>query len=199
MQRGAVKLKSGPVQAGFEFLRPAPPRAKKAERLFFAAMPDEAHALKLSRFAERFLAEEEMDGTPIKPTRLHIALQRLGEPTDAMLYAAKLVGQSVAAAGLSLRFDVLSSLGRTKRVLALTSSDPKLAALHEKLAEAVQKHGLRADEGVPHIALATGVGQIPLTAIEPYGMSITGLALLRGDPLGEFQILRRWPLNRSCL
>jgi Spx/MgsR family transcriptional regulator len=118
----------------------------------------------------------------------------IGAATRANLYAAKLVGQAVGAAGLSVQFDALGSLGRG---LALTSSDKTLAALQAHLAYVVEKNGLRLSTITPpHLTLIKSGRRQPLQVITPLAVKISGLALLRAeDARGEFQVLRRWPLN----
>ena len=53
---------------------------------------------------------------------------------------------------------------------------------------------LRKAPAMPHIVLAQGRITLPLTVMTPLAVSITGLALLRGEG-ANFQVLRRWPLN----
>lgn len=186
------------VQSEFEFGLKKPQRAPKPEQLFFALMPEERAALSLSRFAERIVADNDLGLVPLKPARLHIALDRLGAPLPSVLYGAKLAGQAVAAAGLHFHFDSIASLGGASgRTLALTSSDPALATLHTALAAALERHGLHAGETVPHIALAYGAARLAAQPIAPVTVAVTGLALLRGEAGGkEAQVLRRWPLNK---
>lgn len=184
------------AQARFEFCREAV-RAKKPERLYFALMPQESDAVLLAAFAERFLAEQELTASRIKPGRLHIALFRLGPPKRSVLYAAKLAGQAVAAAGLKFAFDSLGSLAGD---LALLSRDPALVAVQKKLGAALAQHRLKCEAFAPHITLASGIRRQPLQAIVPFTLTVTGLALLRSDGADAksgFDVLRRWPLNKA--
>jgi 2'-5' RNA ligase len=189
------------AQDVFEFCRERLARSQKPERLFFALMPDEASANRLARFAEDFIREQDLVATPIKPNRLHIALHHLGarkRSSGSLLYGAKLAGQAVAAAGLTLSFDAVGRL--SCGVLGLTSSDKALAQVHESLGALLAKNGLRAvTPRPPHIVLAQCAANLPLTVMTPLTVSVTGLALLRGEGTAyrnNFQVLRRWPLNR---
>jgi 2'-5' RNA ligase len=183
------------AQSVFEFCRPI--RALKPERLFFALMPDEQSCDRLARFAEEFIREQELEATPVKPGRLHIGLHRLGarkRSSGSFLYGAKLAGQAVAAAGLTLSFDAVGGVSRG--AFGLTSTDKVLAGVAESLGTMLAKHGLSAvAPRVPHIVLAHGRAGQTLTVMAPLSVSVTGLALLRGD--ANFQVLRRWPLNRA--
>jgi len=174
-------------------------RPKTAERLFFALMPDEPSCDRLTRFAERFIGEQELAITPLKPARLHIGLHRLGtrkRGTGSLLYGAKLAGQAVAAAGLTLSFDAVGRVGRGS--LGLTSTDKALGRVMESLGGMLAKHGLRGvAPTIPHIILCQGRTNLKLAAITPLSVSVTGLALLRSEGTATFQVLRRWPLNRA--
>jgi 2'-5' RNA ligase len=189
------------TQDVFEFCRERLARSPKPERLFFALMPDEASADRLARFAEAFLRDQELIATAIKPNRLHIALHQLGarkRSSGSLLYGAKLAGQAVAAAGLTLSFDAVGRVGRG--LLGLTSTDPALTQVHESLGALLAKNGLRAmAPRPPHIVVAQSTANLPLTVMTPLTLSVTGLALLRGEGTAyrsNFQVLRRWPLNR---
>lgn len=180
------------VQAVFDFCRP-PARTKKPERLFFALMPDEAAAFVLNEFLERFLIANEIEAVRVKPI---VALQRLCASKDSVLYGAKLAGQAVAAAGLTLKFDAVGTVSTPeRRVLALTSRDPALSAVQENLRTALAQNGLKADEAAPFLPLAHGLTRMPMEAIKPVKLRVSGLALLRGEQTGAFSVLRRWPLN----
>jgi len=178
-------------QGAFAFLKAA--QAQKPERLVFALMLAEDDALTLARFADRLLAERELSGQRIKPARLHIPLYRLGRCTPAALYAAKLAGQAVAAAGLKLSFDAIGSVGRD---LTLQSRDTALATLQEKLGAALAKLGLSATRLAPHLPLAMALARQPAQVIEPFTLTVTGLALLRAASKIDYDVLRRWPLNK---
>lgn len=182
------------VQGAFDFCQ-RPVRARKPEQLFFALMPDESGAVLLAGLAGRILDDLGLDGVVRKPGRLFVALQRLGDDSDAVLFGAKLAGQAVAAAGLAIAFDTVAA---ERRVLALTSKSEALAAVHCDLAAAINRHGLRAEPGEPQIALADGVARLEPQPVKPLKLKVSGLALLRGDS-ENFQVLRRWPLNRSHL
>lgn len=186
------------AQREFEFCRERPGRKKPPEALAFALMPEEASAAALARLTETFLA----GGRPLAAGRLHVALRWLAAGGEAAVYGAKLAGRAVAAAGLTLSFDAIGSLTPAPhgdRVLALTGFDTRLSAIAEGLDRAMMAHGLRPRMVVPHIALAVGGDVVPVEAIVPVAVAISGLALLRGDPgrTGEFQVLRRWPLNMA--
>jgi 2'-5' RNA ligase len=180
------------VQTAFDFCRP-PARARKPERLFFALMPDEAAAFVLREFLDRFLIANGVEAVRLKPL---VALQRLGESKGPALYGAKLAGQAVPAAGLTLKFDSVGTVVTPeRRVLALTARDPALAGVHAALRTAIAQNGLKADDAAPFLPLAHGLARMPPEAIKPVKIRVTGLALLRGEQTGDFSVLRRWPLN----
>jgi hypothetical protein len=118
--------------------------------------------------------------------------------SGSLLYGAKLAGQAVAAAGLTLTFDAIGRIGRDG--LGLTSSDQALAQVHDSLGALLAKNGLRAvAPRLPHIVLAQSTANLPVMVMAPLCVSVTGLALLRGEGAAyrsNFQVLRRWPLNR---
>ncbi|MDR3525876.1 MAG: hypothetical protein P4L57_01265 [Rhizomicrobium sp.] len=179
------------AQGAFAFCKAA--RPPKLERLVFALMLAEADAAALARFAERLLVERELAALPIKAPRLHIALFRLMSCKQPVLYAAKLAGQDVAAAGLKLSF---ASIGSSKQNLALQSGDAALSAVQEKLGSALAKHGLRATKLPLQLSLATGLPRQAIEPIEPFPLTVTGLALLRAESDLAYDVLRRWPLNK---
>jgi len=184
------------VQTVFDFCRREPQRAIRPERLFFALMPEEDSALQLARFAEQLILENDLPATPVKPARIHIALHRLGSATRAALYGAKLAGQAVAAAGLTLRFEAITSLTGGGRRLALVSEDKLLLGVQALLDAALQRNGLQPREApLPHITLAYGAARLEPQPVAPIAVTVSGLALLRGEA-EDFQVLRRWPLNK---
>jgi 2'-5' RNA ligase len=161
--------------------------------LFFALMPDEAAAFVLAEFLDRFLIANAIEAVRLKPV---VALQHLGESKGPALYGAKLAGQAVAAAGLTLKFDTVGTVTTPeRRVLALTSRDPALADVRAALCAAIAQNGLKAEETAPFLPLAHGLARMPPEAIKPVKIRVTGLALLRGEQTGDFSVLRRWPLN----
>ncbi len=173
-------------------------RAKAPERLFFALMPDEESAFALARFAEDFLRAHDLAAAAVKPGRIHIALHRLGAKKRGLVYGAKLAGQAVAAAGLTFAFDAAGRVGRG--VVGLTSMDKTLSSLHDRLGAMLVKNGLRAvAPRAPHIVLAHSMANLQLEGIAPLPVSVSGLLLLRSEGAAyrtNFQVLRRWPLNR---
>ncbi len=191
MESAGQSVGVGEAQGEFAFCQGL--RPQKPERLIFALMLAEADALALARFADRFLEERELSALRLKPARLHIALYRLRSCKRPVLYAAKLAGQAVAAAGLKLSFDAIGSIGQ---VLALQSGDAALTVLQEKLGTALAKHGLSATRLAPHLALATAIARQKPEPIESFALTVTGLALLRGASKTDYDVLRRWPLNK---
>lgn len=185
------------AQSEFEFCQ-RPVRAKKPERLVFALMLEEADGLLLARFTERFLREEDLLAEPVKPGRMLIALYDIGAAKRAVLYAAKLAGQKIAAAGLKFAFDSIASQSGN---LFLQSRDPALAALQDELLQSLASHRLKPEALGASLMLAMGVKRQAPRAIVPFTVTVTGLALLRAESLrsGGYDVLRRWPLNKPPL
>lgn len=177
-------------QAAFDFCQ-RPVRVKKPERLVFALLPDDAGAFVATECFERFRIANDWEGMRLKPV---VVLQSLAETSEAVLFAAKLAGQAVPAAGLKLAFDAIATL--PPHLLALTSRDPLLATIHADLDAAIRRNGLAAAESMPFLALGEGSVRVPPAAVKPVKIRVTGLALLRGE-VGAFQVLRRWPLHRA--
>jgi hypothetical protein len=178
------------AQTAFDFCQ-RPVRTKQPGRLFFALMPDEASLFALNACADRLLFG--LEATRVKPI---VALQHLTE-SQTVLFGAKLAGQAVPAAGLVVKFDTIGTVSAERRFIALTSTDPALARLHADLNAAILRNGLRADGAAPFIPLAHSAPRIATESIKPVKIRVTGLALLRGEAAGDFQVLRRWPLNTA--
>lgn len=158
-------------------------------------MPDETGSFVLTEFRDRFLTANGLEGVRLKPI---VALQRLSECKDPVLYGAKLAGQAVTAAGLVFKFDTVGTVTTPeRRVLALTSRDPALAAVQENLRAALAQNGLKAEEATPFLPLAHNLARLPPETVKPVKIRVSGLALLRGEQTGDFSVLRRWPLNTA--
>lgn len=192
------------MQGQFEFCRDEPVRLKKAERLFFALMPQKTEAEAIQQFADRFLREHELGGSRIKPAHLHLSLHCLGDfkrLPPAIVYGAQLAGNAVSAPAFTMAFHGIASFDTKKRrrPLVLIGQSKALSDLHEKLGCSLQRHGLRtASSFAPHLTLLYGATVIPARVIEPLAMPVSDFVLIHSEVgLTRYHVLQRWPLAGS--
>lgn len=189
------------TQAVFEFCGDVPARPRKAERLFFALMPQEAEAQTITRFADDFLREQALSGARITPDRLHLSLHHLGDfkrLPPAIVYGARLAGGAVAMEAFTMAFHGITSFDNKKhrRPLVLLGQGRALSELHERLGKALQRNGLRREAAfTPHMTLLYGAAAIPARVIEPLVLLVRDFVLLHSEKgLSRYHVLQRWPL-----
>jgi 2'-5' RNA ligase len=195
------------MQGVFDFYQDLPARPKRPERLFFALFPDAETSLRIDRFRQSFLRDNRVDGTPLKPERLHLSLRHVGDYRRLRtqpLYAASQAGKAVAMRSFEMTFRSVGSFDEFAsiegaprgRPLALVGESEALSALHERLGAAMEKHGLKtAPHFAPHVTLVYGSRPIPAQAIEPIRFAVNELVLVHSElRRGRYNKVDGWPL-----
>ncbi|WEX08187.1 2'-5' RNA ligase family protein [Chelativorans sp. AA-79] len=191
------------AQYAFDFMEPLPPRPKLAERLIFMLFPDPVTAVEVDRFGSRFIREHSLAGKRLRRARLHISLHHLGDYRklrSTIVYAATQAAKVVFIPPFDITFRSIVSFAapprKKERPLVLLGEGEGLTKLHQALAEAQRKNGLRAsDRLTPHMTLFYGEG-VPAQAIEPIRFTARDFALVHSKLwLSEYDVLGRWPLR----
>lgn len=162
----------------------------------------------MAQFGKRFICQNHLEGTPLKPDRLHVSLQHVGDykrlPAK-FVYAARQAGSAVSMSrfevtfGFIRSFDCVSSIGGEpcKRPLVMLGQGDGLLDFHRRLSGAMEKNGLRsAKTFTPHMTLFYGRTPIPLQAIEPIRLAVTEFALVHSKlSLTQYDMVDRWSLR----
>lgn len=196
------------MQGEFEFCKGLPIRPARPERLFFSLFPDGATSARVSKFAERFICENRLGGTPIKTERLHVSLHPVGDYKrlrTQFTYTARRAGNAVSMRPFEMTFPAIVSLGSSggkhgvppRRPLVLLGNGNALWELHRLLGAAMEKNGLKAAmRFTPHMTLAHGSRPILLQAIEAIRFPVREFALVHSKLwLSQYSIVDRWSLG----
>ena len=86
--------------------------------------------------------------------------------------------------------------------LVLLCEDNEVRELYQRLATAMEKHGLEAgavEHFIPHMTLIYGSKRMPLKAIKPIRFVVNEFALIHSE-LGftRYNVLDRWPLRLTA-
>jgi 2'-5' RNA ligase len=184
----------------------APPPAR-ADRLFFALVPDALTGRRIHRFAAGLRAGLGLDGALIPPERLHVSLFGLGDHADL---PADLVATAAAAASrvtevaFDVAFDRIASFGGGRAVV-LTAADnlPEIRRFHESLGFAMEGTPLAAHAEAaarrplnPHMTLLYCDGPIETRAVPPISWRVRDFVLVHSRlGQGRHVHLGRWRLR----
>ena len=194
-----------PDQPSFPGLEPKAP-APRRDRLFFAVFPDPEAAASITDLAERLRVEHGLTGQPLRPERLHVTINHLGDfdgvPED-IASAAREAGAAVSAAPFNATFDyAMSFKGRANNFPFVLRGDGGVADLigfQQALGAQMLKAGLgRSVEKsfTPHVTMLYDRKLVGETPVEEIRWTVRELILVhsllgqgRHEPLG------RWPLG----
>jgi len=195
------------VQGAFDFLGEGPERPKYPERLFYSLIPDPETSARSIRVREHFCREHQLEGAPLKPERLHLALQHVGDYKrlrGKLLYAVQLAAEAVSLPPFEVTFRAITSFdgappaagAERQHPLVLLGESEALFELHRRLVAAMRRYGLKASDGfVPHMTLSYGLRAVPQCAIEPIRFTVREFVLVHSRVrLTQYEMLERWPL-----
>jgi RNA 2',3'-cyclic 3'-phosphodiesterase len=176
------------MQSVFEFYKDLSIRPKRPERLFFCLQPDRETCRRVTRFGDRFVSENQLNGTRLAAERLHISLHHVGDYTrlrTKFVYAAEQAGMAVSMGPVEVEFRfVLSFDGapqkQGRRPLVLLTGN-----------------GLKAAEDfTPHMTLLYGPRAVPVQEIEPIRFVARHFTLIHSRlGLTRYEVIDRWPLS----
>jgi len=192
------------AQGTFPFIGPSPRRPERPERLIFMLLPDPETSDYIDSLGSRLIREIGLQCRQLLKERLHMSLHHVGDYKrlrSAIIYAASLAAQAVFAAPFEVTLRSIMSFApaprKKERPLVLLGESDGLLHLHQALADALRKNGLRAsDDLTPHITLSYAPQGVPLRPIEPIRFVAKEFALvhsMRG--LTKYNVLERWPLR----
>lgn len=168
-------------------MNPAPPKA----RLFLALWPDDATRRTLAAWRDRWSWPA---GAAVVPDeRLHLTLHFIG-PVARERVPAVADALAVPCERFTLELGEAEAWPRGLALLVPARTPPPLAALHERLAQALQAAALPVEVRPfrPHVTLARHAAH----AVPPVGgpacrWAVDGYALVESDQ--GYRVLRQWP------
>ncbi|HTQ15564.1 MAG TPA: 2'-5' RNA ligase family protein [Rhizomicrobium sp.] len=177
--------------------------ASQKERIFLAALPDEATAARIHALGETLAARHGLTAAPILPRHLHVTLFHLG---DWQAVPEEVVRLARAAAGevRAMPFEVSFARARSFRnrtgvfPFVLTGDAKQWRALYGALAATLKSAGLGgATQGAfePHVTLAYDAVRVAPHAVDPIRWTVRDFVLVHSR-LGktEHAHLGRWAL-----
>jgi len=178
--------------------------ASQKERIFLAALPDEATAARIRALAEKLKREKGLEAALILPEHLHVTLFHLGDwhaMPNEIVSLAKDAAALVSAVPFAVTFDRARSFANRTGIFpfVLKGEAAQWKTLHQPLATALKKVGLGAatqGEFEPHVTLTYDKLRLKPFAIEPVSWTVHDFVLVHSQ-LGKtaHRHLGRWPLN----
>lgn len=194
-----------PGQLHLDLAEPLPP--VRADRLFFALVPDAAMGRRIHRFAAALRTDRGLAGVLLPPERLHVSLFWLGDHPGlpaALVADAETAASRVAEVAFDVAFDRIASFG-DGRAVVLTAADnlPEIRRFHASLGFAMEQTTLAAYAEAaarrplhPHMTLLYADGPIATQPIPPLGWRVRDLALVHSRlGQGRHVHLGRWRLR----
>jgi 2'-5' RNA ligase len=173
------------------------------DRLFFAALPDAATALRISRLAACFKADHGLTGRALRPEHLHVPLCHVG---DGFGLPPELVESAIErAAGLTMpsftvAFDRVGSFRNGAFVLRGEEATMGLEILHQRLNDTFDARPARARPFTPHMTLLRDRHVVEERFIEPVEWTVREIVLMHGLPGStQHRHLARQPLGRESV
>lgn len=180
-----------------------PPRA---DRLFFAVLPDAATQDRLATLARSLRDAFGLRGPPRPTAQLHVTLHFLGDYAGlpaGVVEAALAAAEGVSLAPFKARFGHLESFGVRQRdpLLALLQDEPQASGwmgLHDRLGAHLATAGLLRREPPfrPHVTLLYDTRVVAPRTVEPVSWTVSEFVLIHsvvGHP--GYRLLGRWPLQ----
>jgi RNA 2',3'-cyclic 3'-phosphodiesterase len=174
------------------------------ERIFLAALPDDATAARIYALAEKLKTEQGFTGNLILPQHLHVTLFHLGDwaalPEEIVNLASAAASQ-VHVPAFDVAFRRAESFRNSTGVypIVLTGDKAQWRGLHEGLRVALAGAGLGgATRGdfEPHVTLTYDPIRMKPHAIDPITWTVKDFVLIH-SVLGKttHNHLGRWPLG----
>jgi RNA 2',3'-cyclic 3'-phosphodiesterase len=172
-------------------------RSPLAYRYFFALLPDEITARRISAYSEAQFGAKGL----IRADRLHVTLAITADfdaPVPALVEALRRAGDTVAAAPFPLVLDQMSR-GRSLAALRPAHSQPPLRALQAAVVRAMAQHGVPMRPQwrfSPHLTLIYGKGEPVVRPVQDLGWPVRDFVLVESVVgLTQHHILGRWTLS----
>jgi 2'-5' RNA ligase len=175
--------------------------------LLLAIFPLPAHAQRIAAAAADLRCHHGLNGTLLRPERLHITLLVIAGVSvampravvDAVVAAASAV--SVACPPLNIVFDYVLSFPASQAFVLRCSadSDAAVARLRRPLAAALRRFGLRPEaSGTPHMTMLYDSRRVAAHAVEPIRWTATRFALVLSHVgAGHHEWIAQWGLTGS--
>lgn len=196
------------LQYAFPFLHDLPYRPERPERLFFAFFPDAGTAIDVGRFAQEFVFAEDLDGSLLKPERLHVSVQHVGDYKrlrSRYVYAASMAGKAVSMHPFEMAFRFITSFegaasangGRRRRPLVLLGEGEAILKFHRILGAAMEEWGLKPVRHMtPHMTLFYGPKAVPMQTVAPIRFWVNEFVLVHSKKgLTQYEMIERWRLH----
>lgn len=177
--------------------------APRRYTLFLAIFPESEDAHRLARLAADLRDRHDLNGTPLRPSRLHITLHVLANFIDPIpqdvVDAAIAASASVAYPQFPIAFDRALSFPDSGALVLRCDphGDRVLAPLRRSLARALKHAGLDPEPSrTPHMTLLYDTRHITEHVIEPACWTATRWALILSHVgLGHHQWIAQWALT----
>ncbi|MFC4728923.1 RNA 2',3'-cyclic phosphodiesterase [Coralloluteibacterium thermophilus] len=194
---------SGPVQGGL-FGDPAQDAGGEVHRLFFALWPDEDVRAAMAARAADLRARHPARARWVGAHRYHLTLCFLGDRPVLdvpVLERASAAAAALAPSGFDLVLDRAGSFANRSIPwwLGCSATPPGLVALHDALASALVRAGVRLHPPtrlVPHVTVARDAAE-PLDApVAPLAWRVDRFVLIHSvlGPRSQYRIVGEWPL-----
>lgn len=188
-----------------------PPRAPRRkfgatqkERIFLAALPDDAAARRIAALAEELKAKHGLTSNLILPEHLHVTLFHLGDWVafpDEVVRLAKEASSQVTVAPFEVTFARAESFRNRTGIFpfVLTSDVTPWRALHAALAASLKRAGLAAatqGDFAPHVTLTYDKTRVKPHAVTPVSWTVRDFVLIHSR-LGKTEHIHldRWALG----
>ncbi len=173
--------------------------------VFFAILPDAAHAALIKQQTRHLCRELGLTGEPLTVRHPHVSLYNLGSyecvPRGIVAAAAE-AGDAVQMRQFDVGFDkVMSFTGRQGNLPLVLRGDDGIAGLmmlHQYLGLAMRNAGLgpwAKGSYTPHLTLRYGADQVGEHAIETIRWTVREFVLVNSlRDRHQYVLLGRWPL-----
>jgi RNA 2',3'-cyclic 3'-phosphodiesterase len=178
--------------------------ASQKDRIFFAALPDEATAARIHALAQSLKSDKAFLGNLILPEHLHVTLFHLGDWAalpEEIVRIAKEAAAQVAAPPFDVTFKRAESFRNRTGVypFVLTGDVAQWTPLHAALGASLKGAGLGgATQGdfKPHITLLRDELRAPPFAVAPIAWTVRDFVLVH-SLLGKTTHIHlgHWPLT----
>lgn len=199
MKAGYLYLSSAEAQMSLGFGDAAP-----TERLFFAALPDDAAAAKIHEMAQSLRHAHGLSGKPLLQERLHVTLHHLGDYAGlppSLLTRARAAAQRLSLPTFDVHFDRAGSFGGHRRqrpfVLRGEGGVSGMRLLQGELGRCMAAEGMSGDrQFTPHVTLLYDDDSVAVQPVESVGWQVREFVLIRSF-LGQtrYQEEGRWSLR----
>jgi RNA 2',3'-cyclic 3'-phosphodiesterase len=174
---------------------------RATHRLFFGLFPSAPNVGRIAGNIPLLRRSLRLNGSPLKPDRLHITLLSLGDYVGAVpqmvIDCAMDAAKAAVGPPLDILFDrVMSFPGSGAFVLCGADRNPAVAALGKRLSAALKHAGLQSQvSNRPHMTLLYSDSTVTEHAVTPISWAAAEFVLVLSH-LGKthHQKLARWPL-----